>query len=1298
MNYNKWNTLLGWLTFLVASIVYLVTLEDTVSLWDCGEYITAAYKLEVGHPPGAPLFMVLGRVFSFFADKESVAFYINSLSAISSSLTILFMFWSLTLLLKKIIAKKIADLSSGEQVAIFAAAAIGSLAYTFSDSFWFSAVEGEVYAMASLFTAVIFWAMLKWDEEMALVQNGELSLEARPNRWLLLILFLLGLAIGVHLLGILVVPAIGYMIYFRVYKTVDVKGFLLTGILSVFILGFIQEAIIPGTISLASSFEVSFVNDLGLPFFTGTIFFFITLVAACLYGVYYARKKGKTIFYNAMMGLVFLLIGYGSFAVIVIRSNANTPLDENDPENLVTLHSYLKREQYGSAPILFGNYWNSLRTGEVMTEEGPQMTSRDGWKDLSPYYLKRFVVLENDVPVKAFTKEAEAQEWVKKSGGAYSIEEKYFESNASIRIGAVATYSQSTFFPRMYSGDNPMHQQGYESWSGYDPTDGKETEIGRDGKRLPTFGENLNYFIRYQVNWMYIRYFMWNFAGRQNDIQGHGDNMRGNWISGISFIDEMRLGSQEYAPTYTTQNPSHNKFYFLPLILALIGLVFHFIKAPKDAFVVLLAFIFTGLAIVVYLNQKPFEPRERDYAYAGSFYFFAMWIGIGVFAIYDFIQKRNVIKNQIYSASLSGLVGAVVPLLMLSEGWDDHNRSGKTTAHDLALNYLESCEKNGIMFTNGDNDTFPLWYMQEVEGKRTDVRVCNLSLMGTDWYTNQMKMKAYESEPLPIKFREDQILMYAGNTDQIYFLSLLELFSMNPGEDILEKVIDMRLKYNKTQASQSLRYFDFKATEILSGIACSNAETIQAKTQLMTSDSTNLKQSIIKKYIGLLKLYDGARSGTVTNMQAAAQPLQELIEQFEMSWSSVDLQEAMAFVRDDKNMIINEGNRLSFFPSGRFSMKVNKENVVKSGVLTKAEAAKCPDRIAFEYNTDRDRYLARDEAMMLDIIANNDWKRGIYFSSSRGSSLSIALLSAGHIKQVGLAYEFSPLKEEPVFFNVDKMYKHMTKTYSWGNMADPNVLTDYYARRHTQQYRVNFLLLAEQLYNKGQNKKAVQILDMSLAIMPVETVIDFAEVNAYDGMSSLKINATHMNFNYQGQDIRAKSSGTLHEYVQLYFLLGEKKKATELGMKLMKNFESIFNYFDHSKATFAGNQENAEDLYAALDASFKMYVIAADKQLGDFNGPLAKYIYKKINNVYKNVMPRIYNELEQAASDNGESVSSGTMGNYARMIVGLQMNLGAMGEHYGLLAPSNAPKQAAPSAPSVDMQLGAGQVPTDTMR
>ena len=397
MNYTKWNTLLGWLVFLMASTVYLMTIESTASLWDCGEYITAAYKLEVGHPPGAPLFMVLGRLFSFFAAPESVAVWINALSAISSSLTILFMFWSLTLLIKKIILSQQKELTSGNQIAIFTSAAIGSLAYTFSDSFWFSAVEGEVYAMASLFTAVIFWAILKWDEEMGLLQSGDISDDYRPNRWILLIFFMLGLAIGVHLLGILVVPAIGYMIYFRVKEKVNTKGLILTGIISIVALGFIQEGIIPGSIAMASNFEVAFVNSLGLPFFSGTVFFFILLIFACVLLVRWARKKGNTLLYNSMMGLVFLLIGYSSFAVIVIRSNANTPLDENDPENLVTLHSYLKREQYGSAPIFFGNYWNSFRNGEEMTENGARILSNDAWKDLSAYYLRRFVITESDV-------------------------------------------------------------------------------------------------------------------------------------------------------------------------------------------------------------------------------------------------------------------------------------------------------------------------------------------------------------------------------------------------------------------------------------------------------------------------------------------------------------------------------------------------------------------------------------------------------------------------------------------------------------------------------------------------------------------------------------------------------------------------------------------------------------------------------------------------------------------------------------------------------------------------------------
>ena len=1261
-NYARWNTILGWGVFLVASMVYLLTLESTVSLWDCGEYITAAYKLEVGHPPGAPLFMVLGRLFSFFAAPENVAVWINRLSAFSSSFTILFMFWSLTLFVKKMILSKKSELSSGDQMAIFLSAGVGALAYTFSDSFWFSAVEGEVYAMASLFTAVVFWAILKWDEEMALIQNGTLSLDQSPNRWLILILFLLGLAIGVHLLGILVIPAICYIIYFRVYKEASVKGLLLTGLLSIFLLGFIQEGIIAGSVSLASSFEVVFVNSLGLPFYSGTIFFFILLIAVCLFFVRYARKKGNTILYNSFMGLIFLLIGYGSFAVIVIRSNANTPLDENDPENLVTLHSYLKREQYGSAPILYGNYWNSLKKGEIMTEEGPELTNRDDWKDLSPYFLRRFVISENDEEVKAFTDEKDAAVWMKENDGVYSMEEKYYESNSSVRKDAVATYEQGTVFPRMYSGDNQNHVQGYQKWSGYDPADETDSEIGRDGKRLPSFSENLSYFFSYQVNWMYIRYFMWNFSGRQNDIQGHGDNMRGNWISGINFLDEARLGSQEFAPHYTKDNASHNKFFLLPLILALIGIFFHFSRAPKDALVILLAFLFTGLAILVYLNQKPFEPRERDYAYAGSFYFFAMWIGIGVYAIYDFIQRKKILAQDFQRAVIAGSIGLVIPVLMAYQGWDDHDRSGKTSAHDLSHNYLESCGKNGIIFTNGDNDTFPLWYLQEVEGQRTDVRVCNLSLMGTDWYTNQMKMKAYDSDPLPISFREDQILMYAGNTDQIYFINLLELVSRNSNEDMLRKIVDLRLKNNKQNARQAIQLFNLKVASILPNISCKNADFEIAKGYLNTSDSSDLSGTILKKYFGAIKLFQGIQSQEVEFIGNAGQDLQSLLQEFETPWSSVDFKDAMAFVRDDKNFLLNGGGKLSFFPSSRFTLKVNKNNALAAGTINKSQAVKCPSNILFEFNTERDSYLARDEIMMMDIVANNDWKRGIYFSSNRGSSFSIALLSAGYIKQVGVAYELSPMGGEPMFYNLSKMYKNITQTYEYGKMNDPKVLTDYYARRHTQQYRSNFLLLAEQFIAKKDFKKAIFLLDKSLELMPLENVLDFGEVNQCDPFTSLKINSEHLNYSYQGEEANAKCSGSLHEYVQLYFLAGNKKKATDLGLKLMANYESIFAYFENSSSSFAANPENNEDLIAALDACFKMYFVAADKKLGgDPKDELAKRIFKSINHVYKKIMPRIYSDLENSSTD-------GNM-----QLLNLQINLGGMAEHYGF-SKTSAPK------------------------
>ncbi len=1243
MNYNFINKINGWVVFAIATIVYLLTIEDTASLWDCGEYITAAYKLEVGHPPGAPLYMILGRVFSFFAAPENVAYYINCLSALSSSFTILFMYWSITLLLKKLILQGKNELEKHDQIGIFVAATIGSLAYTFTDSFWFSAVEGEVYAMASLFTAVIFWAILKWDEEMAALQANRLSNDVAPNRWLLLILFLLGLAIGVHLLGILVIPAIGYVIYFRVKETTT-SGFFIAGILSVVILGFIQEGIIPGTISMASSFEVAFVNALGMPFYSGSLFFFALLIAACIFGVYYARKNNLTLLSNALMGLVFLLIGYGSFAVIVIRSNANTPLDENDPENLVTLHSYLKREQYGSSPILSGPSWNS--------KENP----RADFEDISAYHLRRWVVVDNESnkDLKGFVNEKDAKKWAQKEFGNnlsenIVIKEKYFETNSSIRKNATPTYEQSRLFPRMYARSK-RHIVGYKFWSGYDPEDGTETELGKDDKRLPSSSENIRYFIDYQLNWMYLRYFMWNFAGRQNDFQGHGDNMRGNWISGFNFIDESRLGSQEFAPHYTSENKSNNKYYFIPLIFALIGLIYHYLKAPKDAFVLTLAFLFTGIAIVIYLNQKPFEPRERDYAYAGSFYFFAMWISFGVYAIIDFLTSKVKMKNANMRIGIAGVLGLAVPLILATEGWDDHNRSGKTTARDLARNYLASCEKNGIIFTNGDNDTFPLWYIQEVEGYRTDVRVCNLSLMGTDWYTNQMKMKAYESAPLPIKFSEDQILMYGGNTDQMYFLDLSSIIlGSTVNSNKVKEIIKLRLengqnlakaKGNFEQFQQALQSIMFQVISVAPN-SKNEIEKINRKINryLQENQEKDFSESLFAQFMTIKYLYPILESKLkntsdrekYNQIVTLIKQMTDIYDRYENSWNSMDLKKAMKFMYDEKGLIqMSNGGEVNIFPSSVFTLNVNKENAIKAGIIKASDS--CPSSITLNYNGET--MITREEIMMLDIMSNFDWKRGIYFSSNRGSKLATRLLSQGCLKQVGVAYELNPsivknqnfINQKQKFFNVDKMYTMLMKTYEYGQMSNPAVLTDYYARRHTSHYRQDFVLVAEQLYYLGDTLRAVKALDKSLAVMPPETVLDFGEIGGFDPITSLDINQAR-NDNYA-----ARTSGNLHEHVQLYYMLGEAEKASKLGKKLLKNYGSIFKYFEKSDATFAivpgVISSNYDDLFAATDACFKMYMVASNPTYNP-EGKNLKEITDMIDYVYTIVLEKIDNELDE---------------------------------------------------------------------
>ena len=703
MDYQKINNLLGWLSFTIALGVYILTLEPTTSFWDCGEYIATAYKLQVGHPPGAPTYLLLGNFFSNFAfgDVTKVAYMINLLSATCSAFTILFLFWTITAFGKKILGKVESD---GQLFSVMGAGLVGALAYTFSDSFWFSAVEGEVYGVSSFFTAIVFWAALKWDEEYDKDGDG-------ANRWMLLIAYLVGLSIGVHMLNLLAIPAIVYMYYFKKNEPTK-KGFLVTGVVSILILGFIFFGLIPQIVKWLGIVERTFVNSFGLPFNSGTVFFIAALVGLIYFGLKKAKENGKNLIHTAILGITFILIGYSSFTILIIRSNSNTPIDENNPEEAVSLLAYLNREQYGSTPLIYGQYYTA------------GVDKRNPYSDGTPVYVKD-----------------------EKSG-------KYIVSDD--RKNSIPNFekSQSGIFTRMWSRDD-RHVKAYKSWGNIK---------GRKNKR-PSFADNLAYFFNYQINHMYIRYFMWNFAGKQNDIQSHGSITEGQWLSGITFFDEWRLGPQTNLPTSEKNNPGRNHFYMLPFLLGLIGLVYHYNKNNKDAWVVSLLFIFTGLAIVVYLNQYPYQPRERDYAYVGSFYAFAIWIGLGVMAIIE--KLRNYAPENITAIATTAICLLAVPGIMASEGWDDHNRSKRYTARDFAKAYLDSCEPDAILFTMGDNDTFPLWYVQEVEGYRTDVRIVNLSLLNTDWYIDQMKRDAYNGKGVP--FTMPHNLYRQGTRDQAIY-------------------------------------------------------------------------------------------------------------------------------------------------------------------------------------------------------------------------------------------------------------------------------------------------------------------------------------------------------------------------------------------------------------------------------------------------------------------------------------------------------------------------------------------------
>ncbi len=709
--YKKINNILGWIVFAIASAVYIITSEPTMSFWDCGEYISTAFKLEVGHPPGAPLFQLIGRFFSLFAfgDLTHVARMVNSMSALSSGFTILFLFWTITMIAKKIVLKQ-GELTNDKMYTIMGAGLVGSLAYTFTDSFWFSAVEGEVYAMSSFFTAIVVWAIFKWEEHAD---------EKHAYRWLILIAYLMGLSIGVHLLNLLAIPAITFVYYFKKFPKRDWTGMAVTSILSVFILAVVMYLIIPWIIKLAGLSELFFINTIGLPFNSGTIIYFALLIGLIIWGLYYTTKVGKPVWNAIILGITFIVVGYSSFLLLVIRSNADTPIDENNPENAMYLLAYLNREQYGDWPLVKGQYYNA-----------PVIDRTDG----NPVYAK-------DV----------------KSG-------KYIVTDKREKVVPVYDPRFTTIFPRMWDQSEPRFENEYIRWG---HVTGRPVELQSGDKietvNVPLFSENLAFFWNYQLVHMYYRYFMWNFAGKQNDVQGMGNKLDGNWKSGIKFIDKMRLGPQDIPES--RKSKGDNSFYFLPLILGLIGIYFTLKNDKQSAWVIFLLFVMTGIAIVLYLNSHSPQPRERDYSFAGSFYAFAIWIGLAVPQMVDWFRK---ILGTYGAQILAVVFGLGVVSLMAQQGWDDHDRSNRYTALAIAENYLNSCAPDAILFTNGDNDTFPLWYAQEVEGIRTDVRVVNLSLLNTEWYIDQMKRKAYDSDPVPFSLTRDKYRQ--GNHDVTYLI------------------------------------------------------------------------------------------------------------------------------------------------------------------------------------------------------------------------------------------------------------------------------------------------------------------------------------------------------------------------------------------------------------------------------------------------------------------------------------------------------------------------------------------------
>ena len=986
-NFKKWNLILGWLAFLIAFITYSLTVEPTVSFWDAGEYILTSSKLQVGHPPGAPFFQMMGAFFSIFAtDPTQIGLMINMMSATASAFAVLFMFWTIVLLIKQVV-KTDTKPSKSQQIAILGAAFVGSLSFAFTDSFWFNAVETEVYAMATLILAVMFYLGLRWQKDM---------FTPRGNKWLVLISFIVGLSFGVHFLGLLTIPSIGLIYFFKNYKTVTVKNFILANVAGVAILLFVFKLLAPNILRYFSALEIFFVNSVGLPFNSGSVIAFIALVAFVYLGLNYTRKKGYIYLNTGLLCITFVVVGFSSWLLLPIRANANVTVNENNPSSARELLAYYNLEQYPKTHLFYGPQFTDQYAG--LDENQPYI-------DDKPKYEKdkaagKYVIV-NDYKDGLQNYNSEHASLLPRMWSSEHAE-NYMMFSGFLEFSIKSEYQMQNDLRTIindFKGAVANGDVDYEDYNGFLKKYGRYIDIQK-----PSLLQNIYYLFDYQIGYMYWRYFMWNFTGRQDDVQGKFD-LHGNWISGISFIDTYFLGiSQDNLTSDVLNNRARNTYYFLPLLLGLIGLFFLFNRDKKLFWTMLVFFLFTGIAIQVYTNVRPFEPRERDYSLVGSFYVFALWIGFGVFAIYEKLSSYT--KTSLLAPIVSGVCLIAVPGVLISQNWDDHDRSKRETAHAMAIQYLESCDPNAIIFTIGDNDTFPLWYAQEIEGIRRDVRVVCTSLLNVDWYIDQMKRKAYESDPIPSLLTHDQYKL--GTRDYI----------------IKEAVTNDTLSIDQ--------FLGF-----------------------ITSDDPRTKYKHVLEQQG----YDPSGQR-----------------------------------RQDLNA--------NYLPTEHVRIPVDKKSVLKNGIVKAKDSTLIVPYIDIKI---KGAALYKNRLLMLDIIANNNWERPIYFTGGAFGDEDYIWMK-DYLQLDGLVYKLVPIKTPVAKDNPfdmgridsDKMYEMVTN-WDWGNNGDPSMYHDIETRKNSLTYRGNLARLIEVLIQEGELEKAEEIADLAMAKMPVDLFGFYTLLEPYIG-------------------------------------------------------------------------------------------------------------------------------------------------------------------------------------------------------